>query len=79
MPKVTDTSGDQRNTILITALYGILVPHAATRMRNSLDTSFTRQLYRVIPCKGKECITCHHRALHTYTDTQPLGCSAAQH
>ena len=56
VPEMADSCCDQRNAILIATLHSVLVPHAASRVRDSCDASLACNLHGVVPREREECI-----------------------
>ena len=49
MPKVADGGEQEGDTVLVAAVDGVLVPHAAAGLRNRADAVLARFLHGILP------------------------------
>lgn len=49
MPEVPDSSDNERHAVLVAAVDGVIIPHAATGLSNDADAVLARFLNGVIP------------------------------
>ena len=64
--EVPDAGGQQRHSILVAALDGVLVPHRPAGVHYCRNSSHACNLHRVIPAEREERVACQHGALQRH-------------